>query len=216
MEIIPAILEQSWPEVERKIKLVDGLTDWIQLDVSDGLFTPVQTWNNPPDLFSVETNLKLEAHLMINEPWLKAEEWLSSLVRRITVQVEALASPESVKFGEILFAAKKYGKEAVWGFKLETDWEPYKELMQSPSARVLFLAVEPGWQGQEFDRRVLDKIKSLKFAHPHVKIAVDGGINLENIELIRSSGADTAVVGSYIFNSSDPKTGLNRLVEKVI
>ena len=36
MQIIPAILEKDWPEIERKLKLVDGLTEYIQLDVSDG------------------------------------------------------------------------------------------------------------------------------------------------------------------------------------
>ncbi|MBI2052442.1 MAG: hypothetical protein HYT38_02060 [Candidatus Sungbacteria bacterium] len=216
MEIIPAILESDWKNVEGKIKQVEGLTDWIQLDVSDGLFTDNKTWSNPHDLFGVRLNLNQEVHLMINNPWESAEAWLASPAKRIVVQVEALASPESVKFAEIVFTAKKYGKEVVWGFKIETDWEPYKELVRDPHARVLFLAVEPGRQGQEFNPAVLEKIKSLQAAHPRVKIAVDGGINLENIKLVKESGAASAVVGSYIFNSSDPKTALNRLVEKVI
>ena len=211
MEIIPAILESDWPSVAEKIKLVGDAADWIQLDVYDGLFKTVQTWANPQDLFSIETNLKLEAHLMINEPWTQADAWLSGPTRRITVQVETLASPQSLKFGELVFMAKKYGKEVVWGFKLETDWEPYKELMQSPQARVLFLSVEPGRQGQKFDRRVIDKIKSVKSAHPHVKIEVDGGIDSSIAGELESAGADALVVGSAIFNAGDPKAVLDDL-----
>ncbi|MBI4120396.1 MAG: hypothetical protein HY454_02925, partial [Parcubacteria group bacterium] len=145
MQIIPAILESSWPEVEKKLKLVDGLTDWIQLDVSDGQFTPYTTWSKAQDLFwhtnsappsatadygntKAPTQIKIEAHLMINEPWLKVEEWLSSPVKRIVIQVEAFASPESVRFGQIINTAKKYGKEVVWGFKIETPWENYRDL----------------------------------------------------------------------------------------
>ena len=130
MEIIPAILESNWPEVEKKIKLVDGLTDWIQLDVSDGEFTQEKTWDNSQDLFSLQTKSKIEIHLMIKEPWLKANEWFSSPAKRIIAHVEAFSSPESLKFGEVAFSAQKYGKEIVWGFNAQTDWEPYKELMQ--------------------------------------------------------------------------------------
>ena len=211
MEIIPAILESDWASVENKIKLVEGLADWVQLDVSDGQFVSNKTWANPQDLFLLKSDFNTEVHLMINEPWLKTEEWLSSPVRRVVVQVEAFSSAESVKFGEILFTAKKYGKEVVWGFKIETSWEPYKELMQSPHARVLFLSVEPGRQGQKFDERVIDKIQSLKQAHPHVKIAVDGGINLKNIESIKSAGTDVAVIGSGIFGSEYPGQAIQKL-----
>jgi ribulose-phosphate 3-epimerase len=205
MEIIPAILESTWLEVEKKIKLVDGLVDWIQLDVSDGQFTSTQTWCNSPDLFLIKSNLNIEVHLMINKPWLVASGWFSSPAKRVVVQVEAFASPQSVRFNELIFLAKRYGKEIVWAFKVETPWQSYEELLQKPDTRVLFLSVEPGRQGQEFDERVLEKISSLKSAHSNVKIAVDGGINLNNIESIKSTGADSAVIGSGIFGAADLK-----------
>lgn len=205
MEIISAILEKDWASVEERIKKVEGLTEWIQLDICDGQFVPNTTWDNSQDLFSLKSDAKLEAHLMINEPWLKANEWLSSPVKRIVVQVESFSSAESVKFGEIVFTAKKYGKEVVWGFKKETDWEQYQELMREPQVRVLFLSVEPGRQGQVFDNIVLDKIKSLKEAHPHVKVAVDGGINPAAAAELKEAGADVLVVGSGILKAENPK-----------
>lgn len=211
MEIIPAILESDWPEIEKKIKLVDGLTNWIQLDVSDGEFTQEKTWNNSQDLFSLQAKSKIEAHLMIKEPWLKSEEWFSSPAKRIIAHVEAFSSPESLKFEEMAFAAQKYGKEIVWGFNIETDWAPYKELMQKPHARVLFLGVPAGRQGQEFDISVIDKIKSLHLAHPHVKISVDGGISEENIGQLKNAEIDSAVIGSAIFDSAEPKNVIEKL-----
>ncbi len=211
MEIIPAILETTWSEVQKKIKLVDGLTAWLQLDVSDGRFTPYATWSNPQDLFLLESKAKLEIHLMISEPWLKTKEWLASPAKRIVVQVEAFASPESVRFDEIINTAQKYGKEVVWGFKIETQWEKYRDLIASAGSRVLFLSVEPGRQGQEFDRRVLDKIKSLKSAHPQVRVEVDGGINPSVVGDLKNAGADALVVGSYIFDSPDPRKAIAML-----
>ncbi len=210
MEIIPAILESNWPEVEKKIKLVDGLTDWIQLDVSDGEFTQEKTWDNSQDLFSLQTKSKIEIHLMIKEPWLKANEWFSSPAKRMIAHVEAFSSPESLKFGEVAFSAQKYGKEIVWGFNAQTDWEPYKELMQKPHVRVLFLSVPPGRQGQEFDHRVFDKIASIKEKHPHVKICLDGGINPCSMDEIEKFGVDSIAVGSYIFKSSDPVEAIRK------
>ncbi len=205
MEIIPAILEKDWSETEKKIKLIDGSVDWIQLDVSDGKFTSSATWDNPQDLFLLKSDLSIEVHLMVNEPWLVAGSWFSSPAKRVVVQVETFASPQSVRFGELIFLAKRYGKEIVWAFKIETHWQNYEELLRKPDTRVLFLSVEPGRQGQTFDERVFDKIKTLKLAHSNVKIAVDGGINLDNIESIKSAGADVAIVGSGVFSSSDPK-----------
>jgi len=205
MEIIPAILENSWLEIAKKIKLVDDWVDWAQLDVSDGKFTSSETWHNPQDLFLLRSDLSIEIHLMIKEPWLAAGSWFSSPAKRVVVQVEALASPQSVRFNELIFLAKRYGKEIVWAFKIETPWQNYEELLQKPDSRVLFLSVEPGRQGQEFDERVFDKIKTLKLAHPNVKIAVDGGINLDNIKSIKLAGADAAIIGSGIFSVSDPK-----------
>ncbi len=216
MEIIPAILEKDWSEIKKKIKLVEGLADWIQLDVSDGQFTSTQTWNNPQDLFLIKSNLNIEVHLMVNEPWLVAGSWFSSPAKRVVVQVEALASPQSVRFDELIFLAKRYGKEIVWAFKIETPWQGYEELLQKPDSRVLFLSVEPGRQGQNFDERVFDKIKTLKLAHSNVKVAVDGGINLDNIKSIKSVGVDSVVIGSGIFGVADPKEALDKYISSSI
>lgn len=200
MEIIPAILESTWPEVEKKIKLVDGLTDWIQIDISDGVFTPNKTWNNPADLSGLSLKSKIEVHLMVANPLEVLEDWPINTVGRIIIQAESL---------DIKHSVFNTDREIVLGFKVETPWEPYQGLIQK-TGRVLFLAVEPGRQGQEFNPEVLNKIKTLKEAHPHIKIAVDGGINFENIESIKAAGADSAIIGSGIFGSPDPVRQFNK------
>lgn len=212
MEVIPAILESNWLETEKKIKIVDGLTNWIQIDVSDGEFVKEKIWNNSKDLFSLDTKSKIEIHLLIKEPWLKAEEWLSSPAKRICVHVEAFSSPESVRFDEILFTAQKYGKDIVWSFKLETDWKQYEKLMQKPHAHILLMSVDPGRQGQEFNSEVFNKISSIKEKYPHVKIFIDGGVSLDNIADIKDAGVDFAIVGSAIFDSKDPKKSLEKFL----
>lgn len=201
MYIIPAILEKEWLEVDKKIKLVDGLTEYIQLDVSDGFFTPTETWNNPSDLSGLNLKSKLEIHLMVNDPFSnsKVEPWLLDSVGRIIVQAEVLNN----NFKNIKDLLADKGKEIVLAFKMETPWAPYADMVQS-AGRVLFLSVNAGYQGQEFNESVLEKIKTLKQVMPNVNIEVDGGINMENISKLKELGVDSAVVGSAIFESTDP------------
>ncbi len=208
MEVIPAILESTWPEVEKKIRLVEGLTDWIQLDVSDGIFTPVKTWDNPSDLLGLELKSKIEVHLMIENPLAVLNSWFANPVDRIVIHVESLNNGKHPMFA--MFA--RDDKEIVLGFNVETPWEQYQELIKQVG-RVLFLSVSPGYQGQEFNERVFAKIKTLKLAMPQIKIEVDGGINISNISELKSLGVDIAVVGSAIFESADLKQTLKTLMD---
>lgn len=208
MQIIPAILEKEWSEVEKKLKLVDGLTEYIQLDVSDGFFTPVETWNNPSDLLALELKSKLEIHLMVNDPFSssKIDDWLTGSVGRIVVQAEVLNN----NFKNIKDLLADKGKEIVLAFKTETPWAPYADMVQS-AGRVLFLSVNAGYQGQEFNESVLEKIKTLKQMMPNINIEIDGGINLENIFKLKELGVDSVVVGSAIFESVDPRDSIVKL-----
>ena len=44
IEIIPAIIPKDLPDLTRKIELVKGLVDTVQIDVCDGKFAPNTTW----------------------------------------------------------------------------------------------------------------------------------------------------------------------------
>ena len=202
MKIVPAILEKTWPEIENKIRLVEDLVDWVQIDVSDGYFTPSLTWHNYEE-FLPEFNVHVEIHLMINEPWLVLEHWFRTPARRFVLQIEAFLN-NSEEYDKIISLAKKYNKEIVWGFKIETPWQSHEALVKE-TGRVLFLSVKPGYQGQEIDWQVLEKVSSLKSVYPNASISVDGGIKLEHISKIKELGVDSAVVGSAIFESADPR-----------
>lgn len=43
-EIIPAILEKEFAEIEKKIHLVEGLIDWVQIDIADNTLVPNTTF----------------------------------------------------------------------------------------------------------------------------------------------------------------------------
>lgn len=72
---------------------------------------------------------------------------------------------------------------------------------------VLIMSVNPGFGGQSFIPSALKKIARLRNHLDELgltqRIAVDGGVKLNNIAEIAKAGADTFIAGSAIFNSED-------------
>ena len=72
---------------------------------------------------------------------------------------------------------------------------------------VLIMSVNPGFGGQSFIPEMLPKIRAVRTMLAEHKSAarleVDGGINRENIGIIKEAGADTFVAGSAVFHSRD-------------
>ena len=79
---------------------------------------------------------------------------------------------------------------------------------------LLLMSVQPGFGGQRFLPRVLEKIKAaaafVKTSRLPCRIAVDGGVTLENIEAILAAGADTFVLGTTLFSSKDYRETVKR------
>ena len=69
------------------------------------------------------------------------------------------------------------------------------------------MTVEPGFGGQSFIPKTLDKISLVRsFANSSgrdVRIQVDGGINGETAKLVKEAGADVLVSGSYLLKSQN-------------
>jgi ribulose-phosphate 3-epimerase len=73
---------------------------------------------------------------------------------------------------------------------------------------VCLMSVNPGFGGQRFIPRTLDKIRQLKAmireAGSQALIEIDGGVTLDNAAEIISAGADVLVAGNTVFASPDP------------
>lgn len=90
---------------------------------------------------------------------------------------------------------------------------------------VLLMSVNPGFGGQSFIPRTLDKLrqarKMIDDSGLDIRLEIDGGVKVNNIKEIAEAGADTFVAGSAIFNAaqdSDPNrydTVLNAFREQL-
>ena len=72
---------------------------------------------------------------------------------------------------------------------------------------VLLMSVNPGFGGQKFIPAVLDKVAAARrlidASGRAIRLEVDGGVTVDNIQAIARAGADTFVAGSAIFGSAD-------------
>ena len=72
---------------------------------------------------------------------------------------------------------------------------------------VLLMSVNPGFGGQSFIASALPKIARVREmidrSGREIRLEVDGGVKVDNIEAVAAAGADTFVAGSAIFGSPD-------------
>ncbi|MEK7115219.1 MAG: hypothetical protein AAB847_02580 [Patescibacteria group bacterium] len=225
MQVIPSINAADFEEAKNLILQAEKFSDWIHIDVGDGIWTPNQTWNSPSEFQEIRNpkseirNLKTEIHLMIESPDIVVLPWLETGAKRIIVHVESVEDPES-----LIELCEEFDAELGLAISPETKVEElnvyfnpsplkdYKESSTSNPSRVRgkvkfyqVLAVTPGLAGQKFNQSVLKKIEFLRAAVPDAIIEVDGGINPETARMVKKAGADIIVSASYIWNSDDPK-----------
>ena len=206
-QVIPAIIAKDFEELKDKIKQIEPFVEWAQLDVMDGKFVDNATWNNPSDLKKLKTNLKLEAHLMVEKPEEVIDNWIKSGVKRIIIHYEA-----TKKLDKIIKKIQDAGLEASIAINPETSANELSPFLNVSSIlSVLIMTVRPGRGGQEFIEATLGKIRALRERDENVKIEVDGGINLETAQKVVRAGADILAVGSAIFKSEDIKKSIEEL-----
>jgi ribulose-phosphate 3-epimerase len=201
--IIPAILTNNFFDFQQKLKKVENLSSWLQIDVSDGKFTPNKTLS-PDDLLPIKFKQNLELHLMVFEPekyFLTAEKLK---VKRVIIHYEAVEK----KIDEVF--SKKYPFTLGLAINPETEVEKILPYLSKINF-ILILAVTPGAQGQKFQEAVLEKIKRIKTLFPKTIVEVDGGINEKTIQKVNQAGADIFVVGSALLKAKEPKKAMENL-----
>lgn len=175
IKIIPAIMRDNLEGVKEDLEKVWSVVSRVQIDVMDGKFTERKTMG-PEELNIIDTVVAFDVHLMVEKP----EEWVSRCamggVERVFGQVEKME--DMVGFvGDV----QAEGMMAGLAYDLETPLDGLEEVVDNLDA-VLLLAVKAGKQGQEFDERVLEKIKKVKKMSKRVSIVIDGGLDEEKIK----------------------------------
>ena len=170
--ITPIIMESDIEVVREKVELLHKQQQTkVHFDIGDGLFCDLLTIA-PADLQAVDLGqLKLDFHLLVDDPVEWIEECVALSPARVIGQIEHMGEQ-----GVFVDAVGGYGVEAV---------EPG---VLKRVKTILLLEIPPGTTGSPFDMRVLEKINKLKKIF-HGNIVVDGGINPQTYKLVMEAGA---------------------------
>ena len=84
---------------------------------------------------------------------------------------------------------------------------------------VLLMSVNPGFGGQAFIESTIDKLtaarKIIDQSGRPIRLEIDGGVKVENIQRIKAAGADTFVAGSAIFNADNYQQTIAAMREEI-
>ena len=146
---------------------------------------------------------------MVNEPG----EWVDKLElssKDLFIFHSEVSSFEEIK-KNIKFV-KSSGCQVGVAFNPETQIN--EDLLEHLDA-VLVMSVKPGMSGQKFIEPVNIKIEKLlkyrKSTELKFLVIVDGGVDKNRIEALRSAGVDRVVVGSAVFASKNPRAAAQNL-----
>jgi ribulose-phosphate 3-epimerase len=211
IKIAPSILSADFSRLGEEIRDVEKAgADLIHVDVMDGHFVP----NLTVGPFIVEaarkvTSLPLDVHLMIEYPERYIQEFARAGSDYIVVHVETC--PHLHRTVQMI---KELGKKAGVTLNPATPLS-HVEVVLPDIDLLLVMSVNPGFSGQKFIPKVLDKVrqarKMIDQAGVPVELEVDGGVKVENARDLIEAGADILVSGSTIFESKDSHETIARL-----
>jgi len=205
IEIIPSIVSPNFSDLQKKIKLLAGQVEWVEIDVADGVFATNQTFQEPALLNELDDQTKISVHLMVEIPETVIEEWLP-VADRLVVHLESTEN-----LADILAKYQKNHQEIVVALNLATPVEKIAPFVKEIKTVQLMSIKRLGFQGEDFCPEVLEKIKAVKTNWPNLKVVVDGGVNLTNAKELTQAGADALVIGSAIWVNKEPLVVLKEL-----
>lgn len=211
-KIIPAILPADFFDLEKHLERVRGVADFVQIDVCNGTYTPSKTWpfTHTPDKYFEKMvtqeegmpfweTIDFELDLMIMNPEEMYDQFIQTGPYRMIFHFETMKNP--LEFITRIKSEQQIVEIGI-AFSNETRAMDHKELIEIADVVQCMGIANIGFQGQEFDDRVLDQVREIREAFPDKIIAVDGSVNEDTLAELSDAGVNHFVTGSAFFKSS--------------
>jgi ribulose-phosphate 3-epimerase len=214
--LAPSILSADFYRLGEQIEaVIKGGADLLHFDVMDGHFVPNITFG-PVVLECIKKhcNVPLDAHLMIENVDKYIPEFIKAGADMVSIHIE-----NNYHIHRSLELIKNLGAKAGVVINPGTPLSLLEEALHYVDF-VLLMSVNPGFGGQKFIPRSLERLRRLKemvnAINPKVLIEIDGGIKEENLLEVARAGADILVVGSGIFAYQDVQAQTRKLKNLLI
>lgn len=214
--IAPSLLSADFANLGQEAEAVLAAgADMLHLDVMDNHYVPNLT-AGPLICEALRKHgiqAPIDVHLMVKPVDRLINEFAHAGATNITFHPEA-----SEHIDRSLSLIHKHGCKAGLALNPATNLDCLEYVIDKLDL-VLVMSVNPGFGGQSFIPSSLEKIKKLREfinrAQRDIRLAVDGGIKVENISQVAQAGADMFIAGSAIFGQSDYEFVINLLREKL-
>ncbi len=199
VRIAPSILSADFARLGEEVRAVtEAGADYIHIDVMDGHFVPNLTIG-PAVVKALRphSDLPFDVHLMISpvDPYIP--QFAEAGADIITVHPEA--GPHIHRSIQLI---KSLGKKAGASINPGTPAEALNDVIGMLDL-VLVMSVNPGFGGQAFIDRSLDKVRAIRTrldaSGRDIDLEVDGGINIETAPAVIEAGANVLVAGTATF-----------------
>lgn len=209
--VAPSLLSADFGNLSAAVDLIErSEADWYHVDVMDGVFVPNISFGMPVMEFLARSAQKpLDVHLMIIEPERYIEAFAALKTQILTIHFEA-----SQHLHRSIQQIHASGMKAGVALNPHTPVEVLTDVLEEVDL-VLVMSVNPGFGGQSFIPRTLDKISRLHQMRLNrgldFLIEVDGGVKDENAHALVQAGADVLVAGNFVFKAENPEVAIRSL-----
>ena len=211
MMVAPSVLSADFGRLNEEIELLNQSDcEFLHIDIMDGHFVPNLTFGKAiVEAIAQKSTKPLDIHLMVEN----AEFFINYFAPLKPEFISFHAEGES-HINRTINLIKSHNIKAGIVLNPHTSQECLEYILRYVDL-VLLMSVNPGFPAQSFITSTLEKAIKVRgmidAQNPHCILEMDGGICDKNIDLVKDSGVDLVVSGSYIFGSKNYQKAIDSL-----